>query len=408
MAILSKVGARLYPGGNPAKAFGAGPWWWNHSEAPYVNNTGQLVTEETAVGLTSVYRACAMISGRVAGLTRHISRMGPDGDMVPAESAGNEYLWRRPNEEMTAFTFWQTMLYNKLVHGNAFMWVKTGPPLGYPVAIYPLQPWRIWVQRDPESGQKLYAIDGGSIVSTDYEAGGNIIHVMGMSNDGVTGASPLTKLAQVIGLGLALQDYAARLFSQGTMLSGVIETDKKMEPAEARELGNRFSRAHAGPQRFHGTAVLDNGAKWNRVSVTPEESQALESRSFQVVEIARMFGIPPYLLGDVEKSTSWGTGIEEQHRNYVTHTLAEHLSAFENAVSDELLDPKDTFSWDVIPLMQGKLTDMALAVSQFVNAGYDPSDVIRVLGLRPMRHTGVLPSTLQHDPSASAAGAEGN
>ena len=185
----------------------------------------------------------------------------------------------------------------------------------------------------------MYAIDGGKIVATDAD----LMHIPGFSIDGIVGLSPIAMARQGIGLAMAAEGFGGRLFSSGSLASGVLETDSSLKPEQADAILARWKQKRAGLQHAHDPIILDNGAKFHQLTINPSDAQFLESRRFQISEIARMFGIPPHLLMDTEKSTSWGTGIEQQSISFVVYTLRPWLTRIEQRVT-KVLQPNPIYA----------------------------------------------------------------
>ena len=165
-----------------------------------------------------------------------------------------------------------------------------------------------------------------------------MFHVQAFSLPGqLKGVPPLEMARNMIGAGLAGQEYGERFFAQGLGAAGVIEVPGDLTIEQARELKSDFAKANTGLRKQHLPPVLTAGAKWAQLSISPEQAQFLESRQFSVAEVARFYGVPPHMIGDVERSTSWGTGIEQQGIGFVTYTLMPWLERLEQAYTRHLL-----------------------------------------------------------------------
>ncbi len=187
-----------------------------------------------------------------------------------------------------------------------------------------------------------------------------------LSIDGTVGLSPLKLARQSLGVTVAAEDFAAKFFGSGTALSGILKTDKSLKEGDADALKKRWRELLAGIDHAHEIAVLDNGADFTPVSVPPEDAQLLGTRDFQVSEIARLTGIPPHLLGDVDKSTSWGTGIEQQVIGLVKFTFQSWLTMLEQRYTRELLPGGWTSgSWFAEHSVEGLLRGDSAARAQF-------------------------------------------
>ena len=398
---------------------------------------GPVVTEENAVELSAVYRCIAIIAETCGSLDLLTYDKTDSGAAVYVQSVFDRYLWDKPNPEMTRAAFWTTAFAWKVATGNSYIYaVPTAT--GLVAELWPLASSRVKVGRSKD-GRKVYLLDN-EIPEVDFAYGGNVIQVPGFGFDGMQGMSPIRAAAVGLGLARAAEEYAARTFSQGSTPGGVIQTDATLTGQQAEDLSVRWERYHRGLSNSHRTAVLDRGAKYQSVSINPEDAQLLETRKFQTVEIARLFGVPPHLIGDVERSTSWGTGIEEQGRGFVTYTLSAHIEAFQQVISCTLLSGTTRYiRWDTTPLLRGNLASMmgayktgiegriikpnearaeldmppydggdqfqsaSLSVEDvnslgvLVRSGFDPVDAAKALGFPPIKHTGMPPVTVQSE-----------
>lgn len=299
--------------------------------------TGVFVNEDVALTLTAVYRATSIIASTIGALPLHVKRMNRFGEEEIEEDRQTAFIWHRPNPEMTRLTFWETVIAHEVLNGNAFIFVvKNGS--GQPLELWPLAPHRVTVERF--ENRKIYKVDG-KFDMIDFAAGGEIVHVMNMSRDGLTGLSPIKLAAVSVELSKAAEEYGARFFGQDSTPLGTLSTDAEITEAQAEAISRRWAERHAGLDN-RNIAVLGHGAKFEQISINPEDAQLLEERRFQVAEIARLFGVPPHLLGDMERSTSWGTGLEEQGINFLRYTLLRHIEAFEQAIDDALLKRVET------------------------------------------------------------------
>jgi HK97 family phage portal protein len=197
-----------------------------------------------------------------------------------------------------------------------------------------LHPDRVRCEFDPY-GQRKYEIDRQPVDSND------VVHIMGMTlPESPTGMSVISYARQAIGLGLAAEEFGARFFGEGAHMTGVVEIDADLDVNRARQIKENFSASHSGLKNSHTVGVLSGGAKWKPISVSPEDAQFLGTRAAQNLDIAMIFGVPPHMLGQVDKTTSWGTGIEQQGLGFLAYTLSAWLGRFEDAWSAMLPKPQ--------------------------------------------------------------------
>lgn len=291
------------------------------------SSSGIEVTPETAMRLTAVYGCVRLLSESVAGLPlQTFSKLGSVRRSHPADD------WLKvPNSEYTRFRFWQEVMVGLLLDGNAFIRLKrSGKRI---VAVWPLWPSAVIVDRD-DAGYLRYRI--GAEFYTEYD----MLHIPGLTLPGqARGLSPVGDYVakNAVGLGIGAEQFAASVYANGAMPGGWIEAPSVRDKATAERLKESWKAAHRG--NFHEPAVLGGDAKWHAESFQPEATQLVQSRSFQVEEICRIYGVPPHMVASVERSTSWGTGIEQQGIQWVVYSLRPWLERLEQAINPLLERP---------------------------------------------------------------------
>ncbi|HYD83774.1 MAG TPA: phage portal protein [Opitutus sp.] len=298
-------------------------------------------------------RAGNIIAGTIAGFPLHIYESGQDGQRRLAQDDSNRFLWGvggprsknndrplGPNPEVPAFVFWKVVATHKFWRENVYLFVVSDNARRT-LELWPIDPVRVRVGRLAD-GRKIFEVDGKEAY-LDYLHGGEIVHVVGDSEDGLVGVGPLQRYADTFETAISTEQYASRQFSNNTNPSGILKTDQQLTPDRAEELLARWEARHAGGVNAGRPAVLSNGLEWQTIQFNPEETQMLESRKFGVFLMEILSGVPPHLLGDVERSTSWGSGIEEQSRNFLTYTLSNHYIPIEQTITMAFL-PKDRFA----------------------------------------------------------------
>lgn len=302
-----------------------------------LTHAGVRISQEGALSIGAAYAAARLIAESIATL--------PLDSYIEWDEARKPYrpkpAWiAQPNLEDTPVEFWEQVVLSLLLDGNAYCLV-TRDEAGLPLELLPLHPSTVKVQRHATTKRLVYALDpqdGGSPITVGrYTAtGGNLWHVRGFRQAGsLLGMSPIEKARQTLGLASAADEYAARFFGQGALAGGVIEFDKdvKLDEKVVERILEAWRQHHSGTSRSHTPGVLGGGASWKQISIPPDHAQFLETRKFSVAEIARWFRVPPHLIGDVERSTSWGSGIEEQNLGFVTYSLRPWLVRLEQAAA---------------------------------------------------------------------------
>jgi len=323
-------------------------------------NAGVRVTSATAMTFVAVYSCIDILSRTVGSLPLYLYRRLDGGGKELARKHPLFRLMRRqPNPEMTSMRYRTTLQGHLASWGNAYSFIEWGGN-GYPRALWPLRPDRIHVSRTagnlkykyyPASDDPQYA-EGFTVPS------GEILHIPGFGFDGIMGYSPITLAREAIGLGMAADEFGSRYFGSGTHPGIIIEqvNGKLSKEAEA-SLRAALDDTYSGLGKAHRMMLLRDGMTAKPITINPQDSQFLETRKFQINEICRLFHIPPHMLADVEKSTSWGSGIEEQNIGFITHTMRPWFVLWEEELSRVLLLDSEKeeyfFEFDLMALLRG-------------------------------------------------------
>ena len=308
--------------------------------------SGKAVNERTAMQTTAVYACVRILSEAVAGLPVHIYRYRADGgkERVPLHPL-YRLLHDEPNPEMTSFVFRETLMSHLLIWGNAYAQViRNGR--GQAVALYPLLPNKMDVGRG-RSGELLYTYYRDADESGFSPKGGyvtlrrdEILHIPGLGFDGLIGYSPIAMAKNAIGMSLATEEYGASFFANGANPGGVLEHPGVIK--DIQRVKDSWNSAYQGSGNAHRVAVLEEGMKFQAIGIPPEEAQFLETRKFQVNEIARIFRVPPHMVGDLEKSSF--SNIEQQSLEFVKYTLDPWVIRWEQSLQQSLLLPSEKAS----------------------------------------------------------------
>ena len=306
------------------------------------STSGKAVTERSAMQMTAVYSCVRILAEAIAGLPLHLYRYTPDGSKVKAVDHPLYLLLHdEPNPEMSSFVFRETLMTHLLLWGNAYAQIiRNGK--GEVVALYPLMPNRMSVDRD-KHGQLYYtytrASDEASTMNgmTVLLPPSDVLHIPGLGFDGLVGYSPIAMAKNAIGLAIATEEYGAKFFANGAAPSGVLEHPGTIkDPSRVREA---WMSQFGGSANSGKVAVLEEGMKYTPISISPEQAQFLETRKFQINEIARIFRIPPHMVGDLEKSSF--SNIEQQSLEFVKYTLDPWVIRWEQSIQRALLRPEE-------------------------------------------------------------------
>ena len=297
--------------------------------------SGKAVNERTAMQTSAVYACVRILAESVAGLPLHVYERTANGSKSTKPSHPlYRLLHDEPNREMTSFVFRETLMSHLLLWGNAYAQIiRDGR--GFPIALYPLLPDRMAVDRN-ESGELVYTYqsDKGQVKLRRE----NILHIPGLGFDGLIGYSPIAMAKNAVGLALATEDYGATFFANGTNPGGVLEHPGVIKPEQADRLRESW-QSQFGGANAHKVAVLEEGLKFHQMSIPPEQAQFLETRKFQINEIARIFRVPPHMVGDLEKSSF--SNIEQQSLEFVKYTLDPWVVRWEQSLQQALILPSE-------------------------------------------------------------------
>lgn len=303
--------------------------------------SGKPVNERTAMQTTAVYACVRILSEAVASLPLHVYEYQTDGGKKLVHDHPLYYLLHdEPNPEMTSFVFRETLMSHLLIWGNAYAQiVRDGA--GRVLGLYPLLPDKMDVQRD-DRGSIYYVYSRNSDENPMFKDYGNIrlkaeevLHIPGLGFDGLIGYSPIAMAKNAVGMTLACEEYGASFFANGANPGGVLEHPGVLkDPSKVRESWNAVYR---GVNNAHKIAVLEEGMKYQQIGIPPEEAQFLETRKFQINEIARLYRIPPHMVGDLEKSSF--SNIEQQSLEFVKYTLDPWVIRWEQSLQKALLLP---------------------------------------------------------------------
>lgn len=327
---------------------------------------GTSVSEGTAHRVIAVYRAWSLLAGTIGSLPlRTFSGEPPGGKPWSGDQAGllaypggrDEVSGTPTQGAVPGMVFWETLGVHLLSWGNGYVVKVPNVARSRIVALDLLMPSQVaprWGRktRDNPTGKEFRVEDGrGGAIATPAD----VIHIRAMGSSLLQGISPIGAARQALGLAVAAEEYGARLFGSGSLMAGILQVDKTLTQDDAEKLKSRWQQRMTGLAHAHSVAVLDSGAKWQPIGIPPEDSQFIESRRFQVTEVARLYGIPPHLLGDVERSTSWGSGIEQQSLGFNIYTLRPWLSRIEQTLSNELLPRGVNCRFDVAEMLRGDI-----------------------------------------------------
>jgi HK97 family phage portal protein len=286
----------------------------------------------------------------------------------------------RPDVELLRSEHYQQLLVSLLLDGNSFTRVfRDGR--GDVANLVVLDPTKVEIMRNP-NGEIVYRYDGGrggDIPSRD------MLHITEIKRPGqLRGVSRVEELKDAIGLSAALQSFASRFFGQGAVTSGIIEVPGQLTSEQAKNLVDSFDSKHSGYRKSHRPGLLSAGAKYVKTGVAPDEAQMLESRKLAIEEMARIFRVPPAMIGVTTPGAMSYSSVEQNSINFVIHTLRPYLVKIEDAYS-RLLPGGAFIKFNVDGLLRGDYTTRVQGYSTGLQAGfYSVDDVRRLEDLAPV------------------------
>lgn len=312
--------------------------FWFTRNLSMKSSSGVSVNEATALTYSVVFACVRILAETVSGLPLILYRRSKDGSKTRAD---NHPLYRllhdSPNSAMTAFRWRCAMMNHLVIWGNAFAEIRIDAR-GNITGLWPLSPDRVFIRlAATQDGdiQPVYQYNDPVTLSMRTIPNERMLHVSGMGNDGIQGYSPVRLHREAIGLGMSMQEFGSRFFGEGTHPSVIIEHPNKLSEPAHKNLHDSLTSAHSGLGKSHRLLILEEGMKLSPLGIPPEDAQFLESRQFQVIEICRIFRIPPHMVGDLSRATF--SNIEHQSIEFVVHTIRPWLVLWEQELNRSLL-----------------------------------------------------------------------
>lgn len=302
--------------------------------------SGMNVTPVTAMRVSAVYACVNIIAGAISTLPLHIYKT--DGD-INARIARDD-LWyklnEQPSSQFTAASHWEGVSTHQLLRGDAFTWIRRSIT-GAIKELLPL-PWGSVFPVRQTDGSVRYYLSLPEFNITTWLEPSEVLHFPGFAFDGIKSTSVITHAARAaVGNALAMDEYSGKFFANGAHPSIVLTAAGTMSEDKVRLLQSTFNNKYSGIDNAHRLPlVLTEGIQAKEISLSAEDAQLLDARKFQVIDIARAFGVPPHMIGETSASTSWGTGIESLSRGFVTYTLQRWLIKIEQELNRKLF-PRD-------------------------------------------------------------------
>lgn len=362
MGVLKQIRSSLENPNNPL-TFPA-EWmssWLNGART----HSGIRVNEVTAMYIPAVYACVRIIAESIACLPCKTFERSTPNSRTEATELPLYYLLRySPNPQMTAFTFFETMQGHLCVWGNAYAEIQRDAA-NRVVALWPRHPSRTRAFRNA-AGELFYEVVVGNGVPRNVPAE-NMLHVRGLSDNGIIGLSPIEQARQAMGLAIATEKYGAQFFGNGSRPGGILSHPKALKEEAAKKIKESWQQAQSG-DNAHTVAVLEEGITWTAIGISPQDSQFLETRKFQKAEIAAIFRVPPHMVGDLERSTH--SNIEQQSLEFVIYTLMPWLVRWEQELTMKLLPSGKPHGASAVGRNAGKQFFFEFAVNALIRGDY--------------------------------------
>lgn len=306
-------------------------------------NSGAYVNENTAMRAAPVYTAVRILSEVIGMLPCHLMRVETTDKGITQTMKATEHplfnvLYRKPNPWQTAFEFWRFVITSLLLRGNFYAYI-TRDGNNRARELIPIHPdkIRIIVNDDFTLWYEYTKKNGGKMLLKE----GECMHIRALGTDGIEGMSVIRQARESIGINIQGEKHIAKVFSNGARVGIILSHPEIVEDEVADRIKKSFTDAYAGVENSHKTVLLEEGIKIDKIGMTSEDLQFIDIRKFTRSEILALFGIPPHMAGDTEKTTSWGTGIEQQTIGFVTFVLMPWLVNIEQSIWRDLLTEKE-------------------------------------------------------------------
>mgnify|MGYP000259229976 CR=1 FL=1 len=297
--------------------------------------SARQVTEDSALQVSAVWACTRLIAETIGSLPLNIFQLTEDGREKAQDITLVSVLTRQPNARMTSQEWRETMALNLVLHGNAYAVIDKNSR-GQVISLWPLPAEQVRIEI-PEDGEPIYYYEHDKGISVYADA--SILHIKLFGN-GLIGLSPLAYARNTIGLAAAAEDYSHHFYINGGKPSGVLTMDQILNKDQREKIRANFKDMFEGSENSHRMMLLEAGAKYQQIQMNPDDLQMIQTRRFQLEDIARFFGVPSFLINDTEKTTTWGSGIEQMMIGFYQLNMRPYLTRFEQSMAKKLLTPE--------------------------------------------------------------------
>lgn len=347
--------------------------------------SGENVTTDVAMNIAAVYACIRILSNHVAMLPLNLYQETRGKKKKIHDHPIAKLIEIRPNPYMTPFQFKQTMEAHRQLYGNAYAEIEWGKD-GYPKALWILNPLvtKVVMEKDNNGNLKKYWVQtslvNGQVVYLPYES---ILHIKGLSTNGIVGKSPIDVARETIGIQIAGQKFTGKFYANGTMSSGVLKVPQALNPEAKQVIRQEWEKFNNGLDNSHRVAILDAGLDYQSLGIKQCDAQYIETQKFSIAEIARIFNVPPHMLADLERATF--SNIEQQSLEFVRDTLSPLLISWEQELQyrlfteEEIEIKKYYFKYNLNSLLRGDSTNRAAYYEKMINLGIYSINEVREL-----------------------------
>ena len=356
-------------------------------------SSGETVNTASVLGLAAAWACVNLLAGTIASLPLMVYRTRGGARTVASDHPLYRILHDSPNADQTALDFWEFVCASLELHGNAYAEVvraRNGRIIALGV---PITPELVTVRRLDTGALEYEWVDQGRRIIAGQD---RVLHIRGFGGNPLGGLSTLSAGRQSFGLAQAIERASGDTFRNGVRPSGLLKTADTLTIDQRKQAEELLQEKFAGAINAGRPMLLDRGMDWVQLSISPEDAQMLQSRAFSVEEVCRFFGVPPFMVGHTEKTTSWGTGLEQQTLGFQKFTLRRRLKRIEQALAKQLLSPADRQAGLVIEfnlegLLRGDSGARASFYQQMLTNGVMTINEVRALENLPPVEGGDVP-----------------
>lgn len=327
---------------------------------------------DTALTLTAVWNAIRLLSESVSQLPCSVYKQQDDGDKIEDKNNPIYYLLKyKPNNYQDKISFLEYIMMCICVDGNSYVQIVRDDA-GRPVQLIPINPDSVTVIIN--EGELFYQVDTSGVLDS-----ADVLHFKTITDDGITGISPIDQCAKALNWALSLEKFGATFFNNGAKPSSVLSTDRALSETAIERLRNSFNSTYSKLANSNATIILEEGLTFKPISISPEQAQFLASRKFSIEEVCRIWNIPPHMLGDLSKSSF--SNIEMQSQEFVTYTLMPYITRIEAQMNQKLFRSNEignTFiEFNVNGLLRGDVKTRNEAYKTAIQNGYMSVNEVR-------------------------------